>query len=373
MPVYEKKGRYYCVYYDGPKRIWEPFGNDPDSKRGAEARDLEIKLKKRRSQWYLTARSHTIMFSELAQIYIDVRKTELSIRTLEEILRTLSNYINPIIGTKFINTIDMRDWNKIQQRMMQGVPREDPEKQKPAGNRSINKYFQYISKTFDWAVENDYLTENPWRKRKPLRNTAKFKVDLLELKELQKIIEIAPEHLKWAIEVGYNTGARPGPSELFALQWQDIDWRYNRIRIPGSKTDKSNRWQYLSDNFMDKLREKYLQRDGCTYVVSYKGTRIISNLKRSWEKAKRDAGITRRIRLYDIRHFYITYALAMGADIAELAERVGNSPETITRYYLHLAKDLQRKEAFRIPSLSQTVEQTVERNKKEVRIFSVTP
>jgi hypothetical protein len=38
MPVYTKPdGRIFCVYYDGPRRVWEPFG------RGAEARQAAVK------------------------------------------------------------------------------------------------------------------------------------------------------------------------------------------------------------------------------------------------------------------------------------------------------------------------------------------
>ena len=56
--------------------------------------------------------------------------------------------------------------------------------------------------------------------------------------------------------------------------------------------------------------------------------------------------------MYDIRHFYISYALANGADIMDLAERVGHvNGEMIMRVYAHLAKDLQKKKAFKLPSI----------------------
>ncbi len=49
MPVYTKKdGRIFCVYYDGGRRVWEPFGRGKIARRKAELRDLEIKLTKKR-------------------------------------------------------------------------------------------------------------------------------------------------------------------------------------------------------------------------------------------------------------------------------------------------------------------------------------
>ena len=75
----------------------------------------------------------------------------------------------------------------------------------------------------------------------------------------------------------------------------------------------------------------------------------------AYAKKLKAAGITRRIRLYDIRHFYITYALANGADIMDLAERVGHvNGEMIMRVYAHMAKDLQKKEAFDLPQLQNS-------------------
>jgi hypothetical protein len=61
MPVYTKNGNHYCVYYDGPKRIWEAFGRGDDAKKAAEARALEIKLIKKRGNWQNCVRGGGIM------------------------------------------------------------------------------------------------------------------------------------------------------------------------------------------------------------------------------------------------------------------------------------------------------------------------
>ena len=121
-----------------------------------------------------------------------------------------------------------------------------------------------------------------------------------------------------------------------------IDWKMKRIQVYASKTD-IYRWRYFTDAFMIKLKTKEKESNGCLYIVSYKGKQIKS-ISKAQRTAKKNAGITRRIRLYDIRHFYIIYALANGADIMDLAERVGHvNGEMIIRVYAHLAKDLQKK------------------------------
>jgi integrase len=356
MPVYIKnRDLIYCVYYDSGKRIWEPFGRGPDAKKAAEARDLEIKLRKKRGQWNISNQRNSIPFIELAQAYINHRKIDLSSKTREGILRMLTKYVLPVIGTKTIHIINLQDWNKIQDKMMRGG----------AGPRSINTYFKYMNKLFKWSVVNEYLEEHPWKNRETLRHK-KHHINLFTIEEFQKILDSAPEHLAWAMEVAYFTGMRPGPSELFALTWNNIDFKKNRIKIYATKTD-SYRWQYVDPDFMLRMKARYIKNQQCgepsPYVCAYHG-QPVKSLKTAWKRAKEKAGITKKIRLYDIRHFYITYALANGANITELAERVGHVDATmIVKVYAHLLKDLKTKQAFEVPKLqfsTQTVEQTKE-------------
>ncbi len=159
MPVYIKKSKkgeifYYCVYYDGPKRVWESFGPSPEGKKSAQARDLEIKLRKKRGTWH-NGESGSIAFAELAQIYINERHIELNNKTRDEILRTLSKYVLPVIGKKYLNNVAMNDWSRIQQEMIENG----------ASARTVNTYFRYMSRIWRWAVVNEYVKENPWRNR----------------------------------------------------------------------------------------------------------------------------------------------------------------------------------------------------------------
>ena len=93
----------------------------------------------------------------------------------------------------------------------------------------------------------------------------------------------------------------------------------------------------------------------------------------TWE-AELGAEIKRQFRLYDIRHFYITYALANGADIHDLASRVGHKNiNMIINVYTHLVEEMKSKAPFKIPSLldDETVDNSdmltndVDQNEKE--------
>jgi len=56
--------------------------------------------------------------------------------------------------------------------------------------------------------------------------------------------------------------------------------------------------------------------------VNYKG-RPMKKRQHTWGKTLKRAGITRRLRPYDLRHYFVTKALEDGADIKALAEVVG--------------------------------------------------
>ena len=348
MPVYAKPdGRIFCVYYNGRQRVWEPFGRGDDARAAAEVRDLEIKLKKKRGQWQAMAPVNPLTFEDLTQSYIDAKSRELSRNSRQGILYTYKTYARPVIGNKPLTSITLDDWQKIQQGMIQ----------RKIKNRTINTYFKYLSGILTWAIEEneDLLHEHPWHKRKPLKVRDSFKVELFTVEEFQGILAHAEPHLAWCLDLAYHTGVRPGPTELFSLMWSHIDWEKKRIQIPSTKTSNLFRWQYPDPGFMKRLRakEKKMQKGypDCPYICSYKG-RQIKSLKTAWRTAKEKAGITRRIRLYDIRHFFITYALAGGAPINELAERVGHiNPRMIVEVYSHLAQDLKERRAFSLPKL----------------------
>lgn len=416
--VHKKKdGRVFCVYLEHGRRIWEAFGRGPEADRAAETRRLEIELEKRKGieQPY----GQVCTFAELIQDYLDVRKAELAASTIEDIIFGLARYFLAKIGGKNIDTITLRDWNDIQMAM----------EKKGLTRKTINKHFRYVSKILNWAVKNGYgIRENPWRNRESLKES-RYRVQLFTIDEFRAVLAVAPDHLAVALKLAYYTGARPGPSELFAIKYTDCDWRQNRIHIHAAKTD-TWRWQYIDATFMQELRDRmqtlqsagiepvyicnrletvdseleyelrevlppagvYLLRweevdwerhtitiagtahplsdslmiklkkrvagmkmtgTGAERITTYDPRPAVQHLRTAWDRAKRDAGITRRLRMYDIRHFHITYALAAGAPIADVAERVGHvDTNMIVRNYLHMVDELRTKRPFDIPALT---------------------
>ena len=345
MSVHVKKdGRVFVVWYDANgKQIWESYGRGEEAKKAAKTRDLEIRLAHSRGDFRPGVGGPSPTVQQIAQACINARRSELADKTRKEILRFMARHVLAPLGAKPVRDLKLADWSDLQDRMITGG----------TGNRTINTYFRYMNAILNWAVDQGYLEDNPWRKRKPLKQK-KYRIELFTAEEFRKILDASPPHLYWALKVAYYTGLRPGPSELFALKWENVDFNTNRIRIYATKTD-SWRVQYIPEAFMADLKRHYEESRAAEETSPYVCTwndKPVKCLKRTWAAAQEAAGIGRRIRLYDIRHFYITHALAAGAPILDLAHRVGHTDATmIVKVYSHLVDEIKSKKAFELPLL----------------------
>ncbi len=90
-------------------------------------------------------------------------------------------------------------------------------------------------------------------------------------------------------------------------------------------------------------------------MVNYLG-KPVKSLQNARESAVKAAKIDRPVRLYDLRHLHITHALAAGAPILELAERVGHANTSmIVNVYAHLVDDIRTKEPHHLPPVGKAL------------------
>lgn len=83
---------------------------------------------------------------------------------------------------------------------------------------------------------------------------------------------------------------------------------------------------------------------GIRHVISW-GGRPVRSICRAWHTALTRAGIGRRIRPYDLRHAFATYALAGSADIGSVARLMGHTDASmILKTYQHV-QDAQKRAA----------------------------
>jgi integrase len=112
---------------------------------------------------------------------------------------------------------------------------------------------------------------------------------------LERILEHAPPHLAWAIEVEWALGTRPGETELFAVKWADVDFEGSMIHVRGTKTGSSDRLVPVDALFRSRLLEMRDQAQS-EYLVEYKG-QPIKKLRTSWGTTRKKAGIAYSVRM----------------------------------------------------------------------------
>jgi integrase len=144
------------------------------------------------------------------------------------------------------------------------------------------------------------------------------------------------------------TGARPF-SEVAKITAAMIDWATMTIPFDKHKTMKKGKKRtiYLTESLSALLKRK-AERRPC-------GSLFVTRLGNPWSapalcwhlrKLQKKLGIPKLIT-YSWRHTFITDALAKGLSADLVAELVGNSPQTIARFYSHLEsrRDVMRKAA----------------------------
>ena len=149
------------------------------------------------------------------------------------------------------------------------------------------------------------------------------------------------------------TGLRVG--ELLALEWADIDFSKNELKVSktcydkgrsrittGPKTTSSVRVIPIPKQLVPILKQRKKQ---CTsqYVISENGTYIsIRSYQRSFELLLKRLGILHQ-GFHSLRHTFATRALECGMDVKTLSEILGHKNATVTlNRYAHSLMDHKR-------------------------------
>ena len=229
----------------------------------------------------------------------------------------------------------------------------DIQKLRGVGRTTIALRVSRFIAAVKWGVDTGRLrTMPPIQIRLPRGHSRRIAPPTVnELTRLQETP--ATPHLQRVILLGLYTGARIGPSELFRLRWSDVDLEEGVIHMPNAAKGARDeaRDVPIRPDLVPLLREWRCQDEAvnCPWVIHWRG-RQVRSVAAAWKTAKKKAGITRRLRPYDLRHAFATYALAGGADIGAVAAVLGHkNPIMILRIYQHVQTQQLREAVLRVP------------------------
>ncbi|MGX7950535.1 tyrosine-type recombinase/integrase [Oleidesulfovibrio alaskensis] len=300
----------------------EYFGKGPAGEKKAKLRDLDVKKAKVQG---VKPVSTEMYLDELGQRYVDwLKNRKCSPEYTKNVARWLNREWVPQLKHKPVAKLEYDDFEPFHRLYAHLSP------------NTKAHYLAVLCGIFKYGVNMGWLARNPMNKWATMNKVETRRRKLyLTFEDFNKIVQHAMPHLKFALLLMWELGARPGPSELFKLKWSDVNWEENTINIRGSKTSLADRKVPVSPEFMEVLRDK--QKEARTeYLNEYKGRPIKRNVRSSLRKAVKAAGIQYPVFLYQVRHLYASEMLKEGADMKAVASLLGHkSLKMIMSVYYH--------------------------------------
>lgn len=168
---------------------------------------------------------------------------------------------------------------------------------------------------------------------------------LTEQKEF--LLALEGSRYKWLMLFYLHTGARR--AEALAITWQDIDQEGKLIRIPGTKTEGSDRLIPLTDEVAEILEEQRKQND------KERTARLQGKVHRAPDCIVFPFALEQTSRafkklcpshhLHDLRHTFITRCAESGVNVTVCQQIVGHSTADMSlNVYTHVMDNFKRKE-----------------------------
>ena len=196
-----------------------------------------------------------------------------------------------------------------------------------------------------WCADTGYCESIRFPKLPPA-NYERFIPPTSE--ELASIMSVAAPHIVRVIILGSQCGVRVGPSEMLRLTWEDVDLSQRVLRVHGAKKNHAAPWREVP------IRESLVpvfeawrgedEKAGALHLISYNG-KPLSSIKTAWWRALNRAGVTRRIRPYDLRHAFATDLIAGGVDVGTVSKLMGHSSPTMILTHYQYVMDKQKRAA----------------------------
>jgi len=275
-------------------------------------------------------RAVTITLGELVDDYLDLHQAE---RVTIAKLRWLLGKATAVLGDKRLADLSPKDVYAWRMTIPEGHRFEATQALRQVLNRAI-----------DWGL----IDSNP--AKRGIRNTPRRAREKRPFESWQQLEAVAAKLGRVygpMVVFAAATGLRP--SELFGLEWRDIDRAagvvyvrraYANGRLKHTKTRLSNRAVPLQAKALEAL-DRLLPSKNEILFPNARGGRIDfrSFGRRHWKPAQRAAAIEPLRDLYDLRHTYATFALRAGVPVFAVSRFMGSSIAMIDHHYGHLARD----------------------------------
>jgi len=352
MAVFRKNGAWWIDYYYQGQRYRQRIGT---RRRDAEEALSQIKVKAAAGEFVPPDErqkeeptgSEPVLFAEFAHNeYLPWSETQHARSYYIRQVKALRAHLIPYFNGKRLHEVTpkmVEDYkmSRVRTRHVAGKRR------KPVTKGTVNRELTCLKVLFRKAVEWGRLEENPARDVKVFKETPKS-TRLLEADEIARLLQEMPDHLKALVACGAYAGLRC--SELFHLQWKDIDWKMGELHVVSraehhTKNYKSRRIP-MNDELQATLQrhparvvrdEEEGKAKRSPYVFASEDGNPYTKVTRSLNSAARQAGIEGRVTLHQLRHAFCSHALMQGIDPRTVQKWMDHKDLKTTLRYAHVS------------------------------------
>jgi integrase len=351
-----KDGRWICYWRDKAtaKLVRKYFGQGADAESAARQFNASLGLAHRRQS---DSPPSGPLFGDLVNRYAAAKAASIQPVSLDNFMWKMEGIVIPAIGRLRAMSVTPDVLDRYVTQRLKTATRTDKRTGKPLTcikRTTVHRELSDIRAVLNWAVRRRIIPWNPAAGfEMPTRDD-----DIISPPthaEIAAVLAVAPAWLHRALCLSYYTGTRPG-GELLSRRWEDVDSQAGTIFIESAKKGgRRVRVVELHPDLQALLATWQAEDEKLAVmpktIINFRG-RAIGSLKTSWRTAKRKAGITRRLRPYDFRHAFASYALRQNADLKSVSEILGHSrTDTTTRIYQHTDTAQRRAAVNKLPSI----------------------
>ena len=203
---------------------------------------------------------------------------------------------------------------------------------------TVNRELCALKNCLRKAVEWGYLKENPASEIRLFKERPK-PPRYLEKEEIAALLDQCPLHIYPIVVTALNTGMRR--SELFHLEWWDIDFKKRMITIrnkDGWHTKNHESRVIPMNDFVYEVLKKHPRHINSNYVFyNHDGNRF-DNITHGLDGAAKRAGIG-HICLHTLRHTFASHLVMSGVDLPTVQKLMGRKDIETTMRYARLSPD----------------------------------
>ncbi len=330
-----KDNRWIAKYYKDGKSKRKYFGRGDDARQAAHDFNHSLGLGK-------PQKARGPLYGDLVADYLQSKKGLIADTSYKISYFRFNKIILPNLGDKPASTLTASVIDEWVSKRLETVKRS-----------TCRRELGDIISVLNHAVSRKKITHNPlagYRKPKPDDEI----IAPPSTDEINSILEHAPPHLQRVIIICTFTGLRPGQKELFNLKYKDVDIGKGIITIESSKKSGIKSRQIPLHKDFRRYLLQWIDADGVNadlHIIRYMG-KPIKGVVGAWRNAKKRAGISRRIRLYDIRHAWATHLLTSGGDLRTISRALGHETPAITlQVYSHFSSEVLKSAIDTLPDL----------------------